>query len=133
MSVSSHVKYNFSSKLACTSTVCSLCKSFIGDGNHNARNCSKESTQAFTRARPDSKKKSTSKARKSTSSRGKSSSAKPNSASSKPVSFNTHGEAAKDLPKEVIAAMAILNRFAKDAGDSDRRSVSFAEDSSSSR
>ena len=128
-----HVKYNFSSKLACTSTICSLCKSFIGDGNHNARFCSKDSAQAFMRARPDSKKKPASKARKSTSSRGKSSSSKPNSSSSKSVSSNSHGEAAKDLPKEVIAAMAILNEYAKDSGDSHRRNVSFAEDSSSSR
>ena len=45
--------------------------------------------------------------------------------SAKPAPYNTHGEAVKDLPREV-------NKFAKAGGDLERR-VAFEEDSSSSR
>ena len=38
----------------------------------------------------------------------------------------------KDLPKDVIAAMATLNRFVKAGGDLERR-VSSEEENSSSR
>ena len=54
------------------------------------------------------------------------------STSSKPAPYNTHGEAEKDLPREVVAAMATLNKLAKADGDMERR-VAFEEDSPSSR
>ena len=38
----------------------------------------------------------------------------------------------KDLPREVVAAMATLNKFAKAGGDLERR-VAFEEDSLTSR
>ena len=133
-----HLKYNFNTKTACPSTVCSVCKAHIGTDNHNARNCSKESARVFPNAARSSKKKVVGKGRKPAATRGKSSSSstssKPNNNGptySKPAPYNTHGDAVKDLPKDVIAAMATLNRFAKARGDLERRVFSEEENSSS--
>ena len=143
-----HLRFNYNSKMACSSTVCSLCKAHIGSDNQNARNCCKDSARVFPKgARSDrsSKKKAGGKGRKSATNRGKSttSSSTPvppsssnsnhsTSTSAKPAPYNTHGEAVKDLPREVVAEMATLNKFAKASGDLERR-VAIEEDSSSSR
>ena len=133
-------------EMACSSTVCSLCKAHIGGDNHNARSCCKDSARVFPKgARSDrsSKKKAGGKGRKPATTRGKSSSSSPTtpsssktnhstSTSSKPAPHSTHEEAVKDLPREMVAAMATLNKFAKAGGDSERR-VAFEEDSPSSR
>ena len=135
-----HLNYNFNTRTACPSIVCSVCKAHIGKDNHNARNCSKESARVFPNAARSSKKKPVGKGRKLAATRGKSSSSsstssKPNHngpTSSKPAHYNTHGDAVKHLPKDVIAAMATLNRFVKAGGDLERR-VSSEEENSSSR
>ena len=135
-----HLKYNFNTRTACPSTVCSVCKAHICTDNHNSRNCSKESARVFPNAARSSKKKPADEGRKPPATRGKSSSSsstsfKPNHngpTSSKPAPYNTHGDAVKDLPKDVIAAMATLNRFVEARGDQERR-VSSEEENSSSR
>ena len=104
-----HLKFNFNTKLACPSTICSVCKAHIDTDNHNARNCSKESARVFPNVARSSKKKVVGKGRKPAATRGKSfsTSSKPSHnghTSSKPAPYNTHGDAVKDLPKDVIAA-----------------------------
>ena len=59
-----HLKYNFNTRTACPSTVCSVCKAHIGTDNHNSRNCSKESARVFPNAARSSKKKPAGKGRK---------------------------------------------------------------------
>ena len=118
-----YLKFNLNTKLACPSTVCSVCKARIGTDNRNARNCSKESARVNPDAARSSKKKPAGRGRKPAATRGKSSSSTSSKSShngptsSKPSPYNTHGDAVKDLPKDVIAAMATLNRFVKAGGD----------------
>ena len=126
--------------LACTSITCSLCKARIGGDSHDARYCCEKSSKVFPNAsrvdRP-AKKRNTGKGRKPGAGRGKSSSSSSSSSRpnhtplSKPFSYDTHGEAVKDVPKDVIAAMVTLNRYHKAGGASERRAASAEENSSS--
>ena len=135
-----HLKFNIKKSLACTSTTCSLCKARIGGDSHDARYCCEKSSKVFPNAsrvdRP-AKKRNTGKSRKPGAGRGKpssssSSSSRPNHTPlSKPFSYDTHGEAVKDVPKDVIAAMVTLNRYHKAGGASERRAASAEENSSS--
>ena len=43
-----HLNFNFNLELACSSTVCSVCKAHIGSDNRNARNRCKDSTHVFS-------------------------------------------------------------------------------------
>ena len=123
-----------------TSTMCSLCKARIGGDSHDARYCCEKSSKVFPNAsrvdRP-AKKRNTGKGRKPGAGRGKSSSSSSSSSRpnhtplSKPFSYDTHGEAVKDVPKDVIAAMVTLNRYHKAGGASERRAASAEENSSS--
>ena len=60
-----HLRFNYNSKMARSSTVCSLCKAHIGGDDHNARSCCNDSARVFPKgARSDrsSKKKAGAKA-----------------------------------------------------------------------
>ena len=104
----------------------------------DARYCCEKSSKVFPNAsRVDrtAKKRNTGKGRKPGAGRGKpsSSSSRPNHTPlSKPFSYDTHGEAVKDVPKDVIAAMVTLNRYHKAGGASERRAA-YAEENSSSK
>ena len=108
-----HLKFNLNTKLACSSTVCSVWKALIGNDNHNARNCCKESARGFSNGVRSSKNKPVGRGRKPAATSGRppsSTSSKPNfNDPYKPAPYNTYGEAVKDLPKDVIAAMATPN------------------------
>ena len=78
--------------MACSSTVCSLCKAHIGGDNHNARSCCKDSARVIPKgARTDrsSKKKAGGKGSKPATTRGKSSSSPTTPSSSKPNHFTS--------------------------------------------
>ena len=80
----------------------------------------------FSNGVRSSKKEPVGRGRKPAATRGRpssSTSSKPNHnvpTSSQPAPYSTHGDAVKDLPEDVIAAMATLNRFAKVGGDQER-------------
>ena len=112
----SHMKFYITKRLACTSTTCSLCKARAGGDNHDARYCCYKSLKVFPNAgrseRP-AKRRNTGKGHKPGAGRGKSSSSsssssRPNHISLLNLIYGTHGEAVKDVPKDVVAAMVIL-------------------------
>ena len=121
-----HLKTDRVTGAKCQATRCTLCHSFIGTNAHSARGFCNRSNQVFPNVARSSKKKPACRGRKPAATRGRSSStsSRPNHngpTSSKPAPYNTHGDAVKDLPKDVIAAMATLNRFAKAGGDLENR------------
>ena len=69
-----HLKFNLNTKLACSSTVCSVCKAHMGDDNHNAQDCCKDSALVFSNDARSFKKKPVGRGRKPAATRGRSSS-----------------------------------------------------------
>ena len=123
--------------------LCSVCKAHIGGDNHNARKCCKKSARVFPkvhvlilllrrvlivllRRKPVAEAASLLlPAPNLTTPPTTPSSSKTyhsTSTSSQPAPYNTHGEAVKDLLREVVAAMATLNKFAEAGGDLEEES-----------
>lgn len=112
-----HLKFNWVTKLSCSSTTCALCRQHIGKDQHDARACSDRSHSVFPAGNQSAKKNKT----------VKSNDSKKRKPRAKKSSTYVAEEAAQGLPKEVVAALAVLNKF--QAGNkSSERKVTFSED-----
>jgi hypothetical protein len=125
-----HLKFNYLTKLACNSTLCSLCRKPIGNDPHDARSCCERSDTVFPEDQQPAKKK-----QKTTNYGGGASpnprkKGKPDMKNKKP-STSTSQDAMMSVPKDVVSAMRVLSMHF--AGDRAARSVTFPEESDTSR
>jgi hypothetical protein len=124
-----HLKFNFKEKLACSSTACSLCRKHIGNDPHDAKSCCDRSHSVFPGAQQPSMKKKIAKSNGSNSSQQSSKKAKQNAKARRPVPHVAE-ESVTALPKHVVAALAVLNKYQAETQSAARR-VTFSEEDSS--